>query len=156
MPVRSFSFLVGIIYSALGFLGLTSILVEPVSDIPEIMAQVGVTEGFGYILGLFPTNAFGGLVYMVIGLAGLAGSRAPVGAARIFVDFFAVGLGLFSLLGIIPVANTLFGLMPIFGNDVWLHLATAIPAAYFGFAQDKGAPGEAPVKPREQREPYYQ
>ena len=156
MPVQSFSFLVGILYTALGVLGLTSIFVEPASDIPKIMTQVGVTEGFGYIFGLFPTNVFGGFVYVVIGLAGLAGSRAPEGAARIFVDFFAVGLGLFSLLGIIPVANTLFGLMPIFGNDVWLHLATAIPAGYFGFVKDRGAPGKSPVKPREQREPYYQ
>lgn len=156
MPVRSFSFLVGILYTALGFLGLTSIFVEPTSDIPEIMTQVGVTEGFGYILGLFPTNAFGGFVYLVIGFAGFVGSRAPEGAARIIADFFAVWLGLFSLLGIVPVANTLFGLMPIFGNDVWLHLATALPAAYFGFVKDRGAAGRASVKPREQREPYYQ
>ena len=155
MPVRSFSFIVGLIYTALGLLGLTSILVEPSSAIPDIMTQVGVTEGFGYILGLFPTNAFGGFVYVTIGLAGLAGSRAPEGAARIFVDFFAVGLGLFSLLGIIPVANTFFGLMPLFGNNVWLHLATAVPAAYFGFAKDKAPAGKAPVGPQEQREPYY-
>lgn len=156
MPVRSFSFVVGLLYTVLGFLGLTSILVEPSSDIPEIMTQVGVPEGFGYILGLFPTNVFGGFVYLVIGLAGFAGSRAPEGAARIFVDFFAVGLGLFSFLGLFPVANTFFGLMPLFGNDVWLHLGTAVPAAYFGFARDRGAPGKAPVRPREQREPYYQ
>ena len=37
------------------------------------------------------------------------------------------------VLGLIPAVNTLFGLLPIHGHDVWLHAVLALPAAYFGF-----------------------
>jgi hypothetical protein len=36
-------------------------------------------------------------------------------------------------MGLIPALNTLFGLAPIHGHDVWLHGGTAIIAAYFGW-----------------------
>ena len=35
--------------------------------------------------------------------------------------------------GLIPGLRTMFGLVPLFGHDVWLHVALAAPAAYFGF-----------------------
>ena len=38
-------------------------------------------------------------------------------------------------MGLIPVLNTTFGLVPLFGHDVWLHAGTAALAAYFGFSQ---------------------
>ncbi|MGC1308222.1 MAG: DUF4383 domain-containing protein [Phormidesmis sp.] len=155
MTVRSFSFVVGVVYTVLGILGLIPGFVETAPSVPEIMTQVGVTQGYGYLLGLFPTNIFGSFVYIVIGAIGIAGYRAPEATARLFVDFFAVWLGLFSLLGLIPVANTLFGLMPIFGNDVWLHLATAVPAAFFGFGQDQGALRSDPAKAEQLKESYY-
>ena len=69
-------------------------------------------------------------------------------------SFLGVWLGFLAVLGCIPIANTLFGLMPIYGNDVWLHLATAIPAAYFGFAQDKGRLGKDPSAPQDLGEPF--
>jgi hypothetical protein len=31
-----------------------------------------------------------------------------------------------------PFSNTFFGLMPIFGNNVWFNALTAIAATYFG------------------------
>jgi hypothetical protein len=34
---------------------------------------------------------------------------------------------------LIPPLDTLFGLTPLFGNDIWLHAALAVIAAYFGF-----------------------
>jgi hypothetical protein len=40
---------------------------------------------------------------------------------------------LLAILGLIPATNTMFGLVPIYGNDVWLHAGTALIAAYFGF-----------------------
>ncbi len=35
--------------------------------------------------------------------------------------------------GLIPGLNTMFGLVPLFGNDIWLHVILAVPAAYFGW-----------------------
>jgi len=40
----------------------------------------------------------------------------------------------------VPATNTLFGLVPIYGADVWLHLVLGAVAAYFGFR-----PAEVPV-----------
>lgn len=41
--------------------------------------------------------------------------------------------GLRTVLGLIPATSTAFGLVPIYGNDVWLHAALAAVAAYFGY-----------------------
>jgi hypothetical protein len=38
-----------------------------------------------------------------------------------------------TVFGLIPGLNTLFGLTPLFGHDVWLHALTAIIAAWFGW-----------------------
>jgi hypothetical protein len=51
---------------------------------------------------------------------------------------------LLAVLGLIPGANTMFGLIPIFGNNVWFHGVTAAIAAYFGFVE--------PVSPQEVNE----
>jgi hypothetical protein len=37
------------------------------------------------------------------------------------------------VLGLIPATQTTFGLIPIWGNDVWFHALLAAGAAYFGF-----------------------
>jgi hypothetical protein len=44
--------------------------------------------------------------------------------------------------------------MPIYGNDVWLHLGTAVAAAYFGFALDKGRLGKDPSTSEPLGEPF--
>lgn len=140
MAVRYFSLIAGFVYSVLGLLGIVSGFVETSQEIPEIMTLVGTgtTAGFGYLFGLLPVNAFEGFVYLTIGILGIATYLGGEAAARLYAEFLAVWLGLLALLGCLPIANTLFGLMPIYGNDVWLHLATAVSAAYFGFAMDKG------------------
>ena len=38
-----------------------------------------------------------------------------------------------AVLGLLPQTNTTFGLIPIYGADVWLHAVIAAAAAYFGF-----------------------
>jgi hypothetical protein len=45
----------------------------------------------------------------------------------------AVIYGLLTVLGLLPATNTTFGLIPIYGNDVWLHAVLALVAAYFGW-----------------------
>ena len=45
---------------------------------------------------------------------------------------------------LIPAAElwTKFGLIPLYGNDVWLHILLAAVAGYFGFVR-RDAAGEA-------------
>ena len=147
MSVRYFSLVVGLIYLALGITGVLPSFVDPIEAAPRFMAEVGVTDGLGNLYGLFPINTFEAMLYVVIGMVGLAGFAGTEAFARLYADTLAVWLGLFGLLGLIPIANTLFGLAPIYGNDVYLHLGTAAIAAYFGFFLDKGRPNRDPSVP---------
>ena len=130
MSVRYFSLIVGIVYTALGLLGFFPSFVEPSQSIPEIMVQVGTgtTSGFGYLLGLLPTTTETNIFNLIVGIVGIAGYLGTEPVARLFADTLAVWFTLLAILGLIPIANSVFGLMPIYGNDVWLHLATAVPA----------------------------
>lgn len=156
MAVRYFSLIVGFIYTLIGLLGFFPAFVTPSQAVPEIMTLVGTgtTAGFGYLFGIFPVTTFTNIVNLAVGLIGIAGFLGTEPGARIFTDSFAVWFGLLTLLGLLPVANTTFGLMPIYGASVWLHLATAVLAAYFGFARDNGRLKNDPNKPLEVENPY--
>jgi phage shock protein PspC (stress-responsive transcriptional regulator) len=55
-------------------------------------------------------------------------------ASRTYARVVAIVYVLLTILGLIPATNTAFGLVPIYGHDVWLHALLAAVAAYFGFA----------------------
>ena len=134
MTVKTFAFVAGIVYLAVGVLGFVPALVTPP---PESAPTVGVTAFHGYLLGLFPINFMHNLVHLAIGAWGLAAARA-VGGARAYAKSLAVIYGALAVMGLIPGLNTMFGLVPIHGHDVWLHAGTALIAAYFGWVV-KGA-----------------
>ena len=73
------------------------------------------------LLGLFEVNALHNLVHIVIGAVLLYGSMsygAAIQATR------GVG-GLLTVLGILGfITPDGLGLVPLGGNDIWLHLAT--------------------------------
>jgi len=147
MSVKTFSLAVGILYLTLGFSGAMASLIDPSEAASQVVSGDVTLEGIRALYGLFPVNAFESIVYIVIGLVGLVGFVGTEPFARLYADSLAVWLGLIGILGLIPIANTLFGIMPVYGNDVWLHLGTAIAAAYFGFFLDKGRPGRDPSAP---------
>ena len=84
-------------------------------------------------LGLFPINALHNLVHIVWGILGIVAYRGLSGA-RMFAKATAIVYGLLTIMGLIPGLSTVFGLMPLYGHDVWLHALIALAAAYFGFA----------------------
>ena len=81
-------------------------------------------------LGLFPVNLIHNLAHLAFGIWGLAASRDP-GAARTYCQVGGVTYILLVVLAF--VAPNTFGLMPIGGNDIWLHALLGFPLAYFGF-----------------------
>lgn len=54
-------------------------------------------------------------------------------SARGYFQFLAVAYAALAVLGILPATQTTFGLIPIYGNDVWLHALIAIVAGVVGF-----------------------
>lgn len=138
MSTRSFALVFGIVFLLAGASGFIPGLLHPVSaNAPPLT----VTMGYGLVMGLLPVNVLHNLVHVLFGILGIVaygGFLAP----RVYAQIVAVAYGLLVILGLLPATQTLFGLIPIYGNDVWLHLALGVVAAYFGFMP----PAEAPAQ----------
>ena len=129
MPVRYFALIYGILFLIVGIAGFVPGLVIPAAP----PAEAPVDTGFGRLFGLFPVNWLHNLVHIGFGIWGLAAYRT-FSAARLYARAVAVIYAILTVMGLIPVLNTFFGLVPLYGHDVWLHALLAIVAAYFGFA----------------------
>ena len=129
MTTATFALIAGLAYLGGGVAGLLPIfLVPPPAGAPETQ----FTFLYGYLFGLFPVNIAHSAVHMVIGLWGLSaamGGASPTRYARSLTFLF----GTLAVMGLLPEFNTLFGLFPLHGHDVWLHGGTALVAAYFGW-----------------------
>ena len=129
MSTRMFALIFGIVFLLAGASGFIPGLLHPV---PAGAPPLTVASGYGFILGLLPVNILHNLVHVLFGILGIA-AYAGVFAPRVYAQIVAVSYGLLVVLGLIPATNTLFGLVPIYGADVWLHLVLGLVAAYFGF-----------------------
>lgn len=129
MTARNFALIIGIVYFVAGVLGFVPPLIFPA---PDTAPGIGITAFYGYLLGLFAVNFMHNLVHLAIGAWGIAASRT-MGGARAFSKTLAVLYGVLAVMGLIPALNTMFGLAPLHGHDVWLHAGTAALAAYFGW-----------------------
>ena len=131
MTSRSFARVIGIVFLAVGVLGFVPGLKSP----PPLWAPHLAADGeYGLLLGLFPVNWIHNLVHLIIGIAAWRASNT-MSDARKFARGLAILYGGLAVMGVIPRLNSTFGLIPLFGLDVWLHAATAAIAAYFGFGQ---------------------
>jgi hypothetical protein len=128
MNVRNFAVLYGIVFLAIGILGFVPGITTP-HDHPD----VAVRTGLGLVLGLFAVNVLHNIVHIVFGLWGLAARSFD--AARLYAKAVAIIYALLTVMGFIPGLNTTFGLIPLYGHDVWLHAVLAAVAAYFGWAR---------------------
>ena len=118
----------GVLFLLLGLAGFVPALVTPSS------ANLTSEPGFGYIFGVFPTNYFHNAIGILVGVWGIAAFTSLSGAIvfnRIFAILYAAGV----ILGLLPFTNTLFGLTPLFGNNIWLNAITAAIAFYYGFVK---------------------
>lgn len=81
---------------------------------------------------MLPVNALHNVVHIIFGIWGIAAYGSYTGA-RGYSKAVAIIYAVLTVMGIIPGFNTTFGLIPLYGHDVWLHAVIAIAAAYFGF-----------------------
>ncbi len=127
MNTRTFALIFGVAFLVIG---VGSFFIYETTPGPD--PDLTMTHGFGHGLGLFPVNTVHNIIHIVFGLWGLAASRslgASVGYARGVAIIYAILM----VMGLIEATNTTFGLVPLYGNDVWLHAALALVAAYFGW-----------------------
>jgi len=130
MAIRYFAIAAGVVYVLVGFMGFVPGINVPG---PPNAPDIAVDSFYGYVMGLFPVNILHNLVHLAIGAWGIWGYANGIPGSRMFARGLAVVYGILAVMGLIPVLNTTFGLIPIFGHDVWLHAGTAALAAYFGW-----------------------
>jgi hypothetical protein len=111
----------GVVFLLLGILGLVS----------SGGTSMGADPVPAMILGLFPVNLLHNIVHLLFGVWGLLAARSFAGAKQ----FAQVGGVIYVVLTVcgffIP---TVFGLMPIGGNDIWLHAVLGVVLVGAGFA----------------------
>lgn len=128
MRIQTFARIFGIIFLVVGIGGFIPGVTQP-----HVHPGLAVEAGSGMELGLFPVNVLHNLVHILFGAWGLFAVRT-LDASRLYARVVAIAYAVLTILGLIPATNTTFGLVPIYGHDVWLHALLAGIAAYFGFA----------------------
>jgi hypothetical protein len=129
MSVRYFALVLGIIFLLVGVLGFVpGLTVERESHDLTVGGP-----GHGYLLGLFHVNLLHNLVHVAFGVWGIL-AYGSFAASRLYARAVAIIYAVLGVMGLIPGLGTVFGLIPIHGHDVWLHLVIAAAAAYFGWA----------------------
>ena len=130
MSVRTFAMVFGIVFLLAGVSGFI-----PGLSPRSMHGDMIVTADSRLALGLFPVNVLHNLVHLAFGAWGVLAARSLVGslayARGVALIYAALTIG-----GLIPATSTTFGLVPIYGNDIWLHAGLAIVAAYFGFVHN--------------------
>ncbi|MGZ9006553.1 MAG: DUF4383 domain-containing protein [Burkholderiales bacterium] len=129
MTARTFAAVCGGLYLVLGLMGFVPALWERPPAGPPITVRVFHAS----LLGVFVVNIVLSMVHLVIGLWGTMAANNRYSAlmfARASCAVFAV-LG---IAGLIPIneVRTVYGTLPLFGNNAWLHLGTAVLALVFG------------------------
>ena len=122
----------GVVFVLVGVVGFFP------SPPPMHAPPLTLEHGLGLALGLLPINTLHNIVHLIFGVLGIAAGRGVLLAARGYFQLVAIAYGLLAVLGLIPATETAFGLVPIWGYDVWLHAALAAVAAYFGFVAPAG------------------
>ena len=131
MATRRFALIYGIVFLLVGLAGFV-----PGATMPHTHPDVRVTSGLGLVMGLFPVNVLHNLTHLLFGAWGLWASRFHTGSV-LYARAVAIVYALLTVMGMVSAGNvhTTFGLVPLYGHDIWLHAALALVAAYFGFVR---------------------
>jgi hypothetical protein len=124
--IRIAALAVGALFLLLGLAGYAGITTGPESAYPG--------PGYGYVLGLFPTNYLHNALGILTGLWGIA-AFTSIGGAIAFHQVFTIVYAAQAILGLLPFTHTLFGTMPLYGNNVWLSLLLTAVTYYYGFVK---------------------
>ena len=122
--VQNVARLFGVVFLLIGALGFLTGGMSMEAD-PALAPKV---------LGLFPVNVLHNAIHLLFGVWGLAGSRTVAGAS-----LFAKAAG--SIYVVLAIAGffipSTFGLIPIGGNDIWLHALIGVVLVATGLQAPK-------------------
>ena len=129
-------------------LGIAFVVAAIAGALPFTLAPAGPTaeyieiaRGYGFLFGLFPVNGVHDALHGIFGIWGVAASFGFAASVR-YCRWLSCIYVVLAIVGAIPITNTLFGIVPVYGHDIWLHAAIALVAAYGGFGAGSIAPAE--------------
>jgi hypothetical protein len=98
--------------------------------VPNGMSMDASMDTSGKLLDLFAVNMLHNAIHIAFGAWGIVASRSHDGSR----NFGRIGAVIYGLLVVLAFIDpTTFGLVPIGGNNIWLHLVLAAALAYVGF-----------------------
>lgn len=119
MLVQRAALIFGVVFVAVGLLGFVASGGSMEAD--PAMAPL--------LLGLFPVNVLHNLVHLGFGAWGLVASRSWNASKT----YLVAGGAIYAVLAVLGlIAPDLFGLVPIGGNDIWLHALLAVAMLAIG------------------------
>ena len=119
MKAPGFARIIGVVFLFVGALGFAPWATVPA---PLSAEYINLSTSYGMIFGIFPVNAVHDLIHIAIGGWGVLASFGFKGSV-LYLRSVACFYLLLVVLGAIPITNTLFGAVPIYGWDVGLHLS---------------------------------
>lgn len=126
---RLYCLVIGTAFVLAGIAGFLPIFTTAMpSNSPELVLGLN----YALLIGLFPVNVLHNLFHLVAGFIGILAAENDLWARR-YCQGLSIVLAAFTIMGLLPSVSTAFGLLPLFGHDVWLHGMEAAVAAYLGF-----------------------
>jgi hypothetical protein len=132
----------GIGFLLAGILGFAPYVTVPAGFTAE---WVTLHANYGFLFGVFAVNVIHDLIHVAFGLWGLVASGAFAASVR-YCKVVAWIYAILAILGAIPITNTLFGAVPLYGYDVPIHLLVAFLGFWGGYGAGhwEPTPPEAP------------
>lgn len=142
MTKRRFALLFGIIFLLFGIAGFVPPLMQEMHpEFPPLILEASA----GRLLGLFPVNLLHSGLHILFGVWGIVASRR-VPRAKFYARNIGIIFIMLTVAGFIPGLQNGFGLLPLYGNDIWLHGLFGVVALYFGWLhRDIVVPTPAPA-----------
>ena len=126
---RYTALILAVAFAGAGLLGFLPAALSPPSGPSDLV----ITSMHGDLLGLFPVNVVHNLIHLAFALWGFFAFFSGAVSSRGYLRSVAVIYIALAVMGFIPGLNTVFGLVPIHGNDIWLHLLLGGVAGWVGF-----------------------
>lgn len=125
--VKRIAMLFGVVFLVVGALGLAA----------SGGMQMGDPKNPAMLLGLFPINLLHNVVHLAFGVWGVLAARSFSGS----VAYCKLGGFAYLCLAVLGlVVPTFFGLIPIGGNDVFLHTVLGVFLVWAGFTAKEEVP----------------
>ena len=130
MTARTYAAVFGALYLAFGVAGFVPAFWERAPSDPTMSIRVF----YASLFGIFTVNIISSMAHLVIGLWGAMAANNKY-SALVFARGGTILFLILAIAGLIPVnvVQSVYGLAPLDGNNVWLHLISAAVGAFFSF-----------------------